>query len=167
VTYAVDTNVFIEAANRYYRFGMPPGDWFWELIHAAVDEKLLTSAEKMREELMPAGDELTDWAKKYGDELWTPPDANVLNEVRDLVTWAQNKVEPAGQYLQSAVDEFASGDVFLIGTAAAKGLTVVTHELSSPMSKKRIMIPDACAEVGVPCVDPWAMLEDLNDTLGE
>lgn len=167
-SYGVDTNIFIEAKNRYYRFDMPPGRWFWDLIDRAVTEGSLQSAEKMCDELRPAKDALTTWALRYGPELWVPPDAGILHEVKNLVTWAQGRVTGGpNDLLQSAVDEFAAGDVFLIATAAARGLTVVTHEQSAPAARKRIMIPDACAAAGVSCVDPWAMLEDLNDRLGE
>lgn len=166
--YAVDTNVFIEAKNRYYRFDLPPGRWFWDLIDRAVAAGIVHSAQRMRDELKPAKDQLSSWAATHGDSLWTPPDAAVLAEAKSLVQWAQGRVGggPAN-LLQSAVDEFADGDVFLVATASARGLTVVTHEQPSPMSRKRIMIPDACAAAHVPCVDPWTMLEDLNDRLGE
>lgn len=166
--YGVDTNVFIEAKNRYYRFDMPPGRWFWNLIDRSVGAGLVQSAERMRDELTPAKDELSTWALGHGPPLWIPPDDAILSEVRKLVGWAQSRVLGGStDILQSAVDEFAGGDVFLIATAAARGLTVVTHERSSPASRKRIMIPDACAFTGVTCVDPWAMLEDLNAQLGE
>lgn len=166
--YAVDTNVLIEAANRYYRFDMPPGRWFWNLMERAIDSGLAHSAEKMHDEVKPAGDELTSWAAGFGDELWVPPDVGILGETKRLVTWAQNRVQGGPtDLLQAAVDEFARGDVFLIATAIARGSVVVTHETSSPMARKRIMIPDACAEFGVSCVDPWSMLSDLDSQLGE
>lgn len=168
ITYEIDTNVFIEAKNRYYRFDMPPGRWFWDLIDRAVVAGIAQSAERMCAELTPAKDELTIWAAGHGDEFWIPPDSAILTEVKTLVEWAQHRVTggPTG-LKQSAVDEFAGGDVFLVATAAARGLTVVTHELSSPAARKRIMIPDACAAIGLPCVDPWTMLQDLNTRLGE
>lgn len=164
----VDTNVFIEAKNRYYRFDMPPGRWFWRLIDRAVSAGIVQSAERMKDELTPAGDELSHWASQHGASLWVPPDQDILDEVRALIGWAQARVgTTSADLMQSAVDEFADGDVFLIATAAARGLTVVTHELSSPVARRRIMIPDACLAVGVPCTDPWAMLSDLDRRLGE
>jgi hypothetical protein len=167
-SYGVDTNVFIEAKNRYYRFDMPPGRWFWNLMDRAVGAGCLKSAEKMREELTPAKDELANWALSHSPDLWIPPDARVLAEVKKLVTWAQARVTGGPTALrQSAVDEFAAGDIFLVATAAAYGLTVVTHEQPAPASRRRILIPDACASAAVPCVDPWTMLQDLNARLGE
>jgi len=166
IEYAVDSNVFIEAKNRYYRFDLPPGRWFWQLIDQAIDAGIVHSAERMREELEPARDDLTRWAAKHGDSLWIPLSETILNKAKQLVAWAQERVDlgRTGLY-QLAVDEFADGDVFLIATAAASGLTVVTHETSAPLSRKRIMIPDACVAVGVSCVDPWTMLEDLHNRL--
>lgn len=166
--YAVDTSVFIEASNRYYRFDMPPGRWFWDLIDRAAAAGIVRSAQRMYDELMPAKDQLSAWAKTHDGSLWIPPDGAVLAEVKGLVTWAQGRVGTGpADILQSAVDEFANGDVFLIATAAAKKLVVVTHEHSSPGARKRIMIPDACAAAGIPCIDAWSMLEDLDGRLGE
>jgi hypothetical protein len=168
IQYAVDTNVFIEAKNRYYPFDMPPGRWFWDLMDRAATAGIVGSAKRMREELLPANDELTAWAKSHDDSVWIPPDTSVLDNVRKLVTWAQDRVGPRpGDLLQAAVDEFARGDVFLVATAAAKDLVVVTHEQSSPAARRRIMIPDACDHAGVHCVDPWTMLKDLDGRLGE
>ena len=92
--YCVDTNVFIEAKNRYYRFDMPPGRWFWRLIDRAVDAGIVQSAERMKEELTPAGDELSDWASHHSSSLWIPPDQEILDEVRALIGWAQARVGP-------------------------------------------------------------------------
>lgn len=166
--YAVDTNVFIEAANRYYRFDMPPGRWFWDLLDRAVDAGIVHSAQMMHEELKPANDQLTAWATGFGTNLWIPPNAQILAETKNQVQWAQQRVQGGPtDLLQAAVDEYARGDVFLIATAAARGSVVVTHESSSPASRKRIMIPDACSAAGIDCVDPWTMLADLDDRLGE
>lgn len=49
-------------------------------------------------------------------------------------------------YRQQAKDEFArfdKADAFLIAVAKAHGFSLVTHEVSRPESKKRILIPDA------------------------
>lgn len=64
--YGVDTNVFIEAKNRYYRFDMPPGRWFWGLMDRAIAAGIVQSAERMKDELTPARGR----ALSMGEWIW-------------------------------------------------------------------------------------------------
>ena len=61
----------------------------------------------------------------------------------------------------AAISGYADvADSYLVATAAAKNMTLVTYEKSNPMSKKRIKIPDACNGIGA----KWC---DLNTALRE
>ena len=40
-------------------------------------------------------------------------------------------------------------DAYLVATAAAHGMKVVTFETSDPLCRKRVKIPDACIALGV------------------
>lgn len=73
-----------------------------------------------------------------------------------------------GAYQQEALTAFtaAHADYLLIAYASAHGHTVVTHERPSPQSKKRILIPDACAAMGVKTVDTFHMMRECGVTLG-
>lgn len=69
-------------------------------------------------------------------------------------------------YNEQALYKFSiDADSYLVSTAAAKGITVVTYEGSSPDSKKRVLIPDACDKVGVPHCNLNALLEELGFTI--
>ena len=58
--YLADSNVLIEAKNRYYAFDIAPGFWVWlELAHAG---SLVCSIEAVKDELLEKDDELADWA---------------------------------------------------------------------------------------------------------
>ena len=48
--YLLDTNVLIEAKNRYYAFDIAPGFWAW--LDRAHDQKLACSIEAVRDELL-------------------------------------------------------------------------------------------------------------------
>ncbi|MDR0959690.1 MAG: DUF4411 family protein [Propionibacteriaceae bacterium] len=55
----------------------------------------------------------------------------------------------------------ANADYQPVAFAHAHGHTIVTHErAANPGAKKRIKIPDACAALHVPFVDPFSMLRD-------
>jgi hypothetical protein len=52
-------------------------------------------------------------------------------------------------------------------TTSVYGYAVVTHELPSPTSKKRVKLPDLCLAFRVPYVNPFEMLQRLGVRLVE
>jgi len=59
MNFLLDTNVFIEAKNRYYAFDICPG--FWDWMDSACGVKV-ASIVNVREELTRGDDELSAWA---------------------------------------------------------------------------------------------------------
>lgn len=148
--YPLDTNVFIEAKNRYYGFELCPGFWEWlERAEAAGD---VASIERVFDELAGSSDELEEWARGRGDTFFLTPDEQVVASLRQLTQWVMG----AG-YPQGAVSAFFdAADYYPVAHAHAHGMTVVTHE--RPGATKTVKIPDACAALGVRFVDTFAML---------
>lgn len=150
--YVLDANVFITAKNLHYGMDFVPG--FWEWLDRAHESKVLTSIEEVRRELLAAEDELSTWAAQR-KRLFSSPDAAVVPSFRLLADWTHGE----NQYTAAAKATFLdNADFQLVAYAHAHDHTVVTHEKAAPYAKKRILIPDACAALGVPCVDPYAML---------
>ena len=78
-------------------------------------------------------------------------------------TITQNWAKSNSVYTQTALNTFANvADAYLVATAAAKQMTLVTYEGSSPNSKKRIMIPDACNALGVRYCDLNTVLKEMG-----
>lgn len=151
--YVLDANVFIQAKNLHYGFEFCPA--FWEWLDAAHGEGRVHSVAKIRDELVQGGDELAEWAS-VRDSFFVEPDEEVAQSLAKLSGWAVG-----ADYEQGAVNQFLdSGDYFLVAHAHAHGLTVVTHEVPRPESRRKIKIPDACAGNDVPYVNPFVMLRD-------
>jgi predicted nucleic acid-binding protein len=151
--YLLDTNVFIEAKNRYYAFDLAPGFWGWLERDAAAG--VIGSIEQVREEIVAAEDELALWAHDHRD-LFAQPDARTVGALVELAGWAA-----AGRFTRAAVDEFLSvADCFLVAHAAAHGHIVVTHEGFQADARRRILIPNACRALGMPYCDTFAVLRD-------
>ena len=55
-----------------------------------------------------------------------------------------------------------SADAYLVATAAAKGLVLVTNETSDPKCTRRVKIPDACIAFGVRFCDLNTVLRELG-----
>ncbi|WP_082543671.1 DUF4411 family protein [Sanguibacter sp. Leaf3] len=151
--YIVDSNILIEAKDRYYGLDFAPG--FWEWLVEARHAGRVFSVTAVRDEVEGRGDELSEWSRSAGRDLYLSPRSTVAGPLTELARWANRH----DRYTASAEREFlASADYTLVAQACDLGYTVVTHETPSPDSRRRIKIPEACAAVGVPCCTPWQVL---------
>lgn len=151
MAYLLDSNVFIEAKNRYYGFDFCPAFWDWiDQAHAAGQ---VYSVESVRSELIGGADELATWVSGRNGAFFLEPDATASTSLRITSSWATSDGYDAG-----AVSTFlAAADYYLVAQAHAGHHIVVTHETSNP-SRRRIKIPNACQGIGVNCVTPFEML---------
>lgn len=177
MVYLLDSNVFIEAKNNYYRFEFCPA--FWEWIERAHAQGTVYSVRQVEDELLAMNDELTSWIKRLPSSFfWEPDPAIIVNHFLLVSAWVdQAEYEQMikdvvittvewGQmlsleyYEQHAKDEFLqSADYYLVVIAAANGCAVVTHKVPAPRSKGRIRITDVCAALGVECMTVFDMLK--------
>jgi hypothetical protein len=150
--YLVDADVFIQAKNLHYAFDVVPGFWDWLL--AANAEGTVASVEAVGYELRGGGDELARWVMDRDETFFLPPEDGVVVSLRVVSEWATS----CDRYTHAAVADFLNkADYYLVAHAHAYDDVVVTHEVSSN-SQNRIKIPDACADLQVECITPFAML---------
>lgn len=156
MAYIFDTNIFIRSKHE-----LPVDVWptFWREIARLIQSGQIFSSIKVKEEIERGGDELTDWMRNnVVAGFYIPIEPNVLTKYADVTNWANTR-----SYTLNAVNEFASvADSFLVATAAAKGLTLVTFETPDSNSKKRVKIPDACVAMGVNYCDLNTALRNLG-----
>lgn len=151
MAYLLDSNVFIEAKRRYYGFDFCPAFWDW-LIEAA-NKELVFSVEKVRDELISGGDDLSEWARGLGEEFFLPPDEATIQSLAAAVEWARGE-----RYRPGAVNAFAEDpDAYLIAHAHAHSHVVVTHELPSD-GVKQVKIPNVCVAFKVRYLNTFEML---------
>ncbi len=155
--YALDTSVFTEAGRRYYAFDIAPV--FWETLVACACDGRVVSIDHVRDELERGTDELWEWAKKhFAPWFLSTDDDGVVEQYRALTNW----VAAQTRFTDAAKDEFyGAADGWLIALALDKSGTVVTQEVSSRDSKKRVKIPDVCSAFEVTCIDTFRMLREL------
>lgn len=153
--YVLDANVFISAKSLHYGFDFVPGFWDWLDLGQSVG--ILCSTGKVRQELKAGEDTLSEWVANR-EALFLATDANIVPGMQHLAAWARS-----GRFTPAAADEFLRvADFELVAFAHAHNHTVVTHERPNPLAKKRIMIPDACQELGVQWMDPFTMLREAG-----
>jgi predicted nucleic acid-binding protein len=157
--YLLDSNVFIEAKNRYYAFDICPGFWEWMDSVCGGD---VWSIRNVRDELTGGSDELAAWAKHRQDAAW-------FLKVDDEATqksFADVAAEVAkGGYSQPAMAKFlGDADPWLIAKARVLGATIITHELPDMHSKRRVPIPNICVPFKVPFVNTFDALRKFSTT---
>lgn len=158
MAYIIDSDVFIRAKNDHYGFGFCPGFWDWMLEEHAAGR--LYSVEQVRGELYEQEDELTEWARNTGSDLFTPTPPDVWPFLQQVSDWSQS-----GAYEPGAVQGFMqAADYYLVGRGLARGDTVVTHEVPA-RSRRKIKIPDACIGVQVRVISPFEMLRESRARL--
>lgn len=157
--YLFDTNIFISAKHE-----MPPRLWptFWDVLGRIIKSGRAHSVSRVKDELYVWGDFVTDWIKQNAPkDFFIAPDNDVLDKYRDTQEWAKRQA-----YTEKALSDYASNaDAYLVATAAAKSMKIVTYEKPAPEGRKRIKIPDACQELGVVCCGLNDVLEDLRLTI--
>ncbi|MCH9736961.1 MAG: DUF4411 family protein [Actinomycetia bacterium] len=157
--YLVDANILIDAKNRYYAFDIAPGFWDWLVgAHAAGH---VCSIDAIRTELVAGSDELAQWAN-VNRAFFLPIDEAATAHFAALTSWATSQL-----YTPAALAGFTGGaaDFLLVAYARAHDHVVITHEQPNPGRRNRVMIPDACAAMGVTCLGPFEMMRRNGATL--
>lgn len=150
MAYLLDANIFIQAKNLHYGFDFCPAFWEWLIIQN--QQGRVFSVEKVGDELEAGHDELATWAGERGPSFFLAPDPKFLTALGTVSAWVSNNYGPA-----AASGFFQVADYYLVVHALAHGLTVVTHEVASP-STKRVKIPNVCVGLQVKCITPYVML---------
>lgn len=151
MAYLLDANVFISAKNLHYGLDFCPAFWDWIIANNASGR--VFSIEKVGDEVLALGDELSLWADARGAGFFLRPDADVFPALAAVSAWASGQ-----RYEPSAVSTFLQvADYYLVANALAGQHTVVTHEVPSASTRK-IKIPDACIGLGIKFMTPFEML---------
>ena len=113
---------------------MPADVWptFWACVSNLINNGSIYSSIKVKDEIDHGNDELTTWMRN--------------NTTQDF-------------YIPLDADV---ADAYLVATAAAKNMTLVTYETSDPTCRRKVKIPDACIAIGVRYCDLNTALRELG-----
>ena len=150
VPFLLDSNFFIEAYRSNYPFDVVPT--FWEIVKELAQKKIIISIDKVEQELQKNKDDLTEWCLANLPKDFFKDSSVSIENYQKLILWVNSKSD---QYNQNAISEFLDADeadAWLISYAMSSKNNIVTHEVSSPNSKKRVMLPDAASPHGINCI---------------
>ncbi len=156
--YLFDTNIFVESKKN-----LPMDVWptFWNRMVELINSGTIHSIDKVKDEIDRGADELTRWIHDNAPRgFFLTQDPAVLDKLAKTIDWARNN--PV-QFSPPAISGYANAaDSYLVATAAAKNMVVVTYEKSNPQRRNRVMIPDACIALGVRSCDLNTALRELG-----
>ena len=156
--YVPDANVFIAAHRGYYTLNLCPG--FWDcLIHHFHSGRIL-SIDRVREELIGYGDELSDWVQGAPAEMFVASSEKpVIDAYQEVMSWVHGNA----QFYTQAKHEFSQGaDGWLVAYAMSHNVILVTLETYQQNVKRRVPIPNVCDQFGVARMDTFEMLCELG-----
>lgn len=145
----------------HYPIDVVPG--FWNRVSDLAHNGLIISIDKVFSELAAGKDDLYTWCAVNLSSAFFHDTTSVIREYTDVILWAASR---RSHYTSAALVEFMDvneADAWLVAYAKAKNYVIVTHEVSDPLSKKRIKIPDV-GFTPVECVNTIEMFRRLGQT---
>ena len=160
IKYIIDTNVFVDAHNRYYPMSCFPG--FWEFLTHYFTQRTFVSSNLSYKEMKDYGDDLSKWIKT-NKTFFIPDDgqdvqtnfAQVSQHVSTHPIWGNNN---KADFLKAGV-----ADGFVIAHAMSYGATVVSNEkLETDIKCKKVKIPNVCQHFHVRCINSDQLIKELQ-----
>lgn len=161
--YVVDSNFFIQAHRNHYPLDVVPS--FWRKIIDLHSRGILCSIDKVHNEICKNTDPLSAWLQSQLPSTCFFDSSQNLTEYVRVIAWANSRNH---HYSPLALSEFLhadEADAWLVSHAIKNGCKIVTYEKSDPLNKKKIKIPEACANFNIPFVNTIQMLRELGETL--
>jgi hypothetical protein len=154
VRYLLDTNVFVQAKNFYYRRSICPG--FWDWLDTAVENQFGT-IDRVRAETLKGNDDVSRWFKERKGASWIAethgePTQQAFREVVGWVTRGAAALHPERAAF------LAGADPWLVAHAMTTKATVVSLEVPKN-SPNKVSVADVCAAFKVPVIKTWDLLE--------
>ena len=157
--YLLDTNVLIEASKTYYKHDLV--STFWERLTEQSQIRVIGSIDKVKNEIDAKNIFLTNWANNDFTQWESTTNDDTKSKYNILINWSTTHQ----QFNQNAKDEFANADnadPWLLAHAMATKRVVVTEEVFNSDIKRKIPIPNVCQAFGVPYMNTFQMLHELE-----
>lgn len=151
--YSLDTNVLVEAWNKYYALDLCPD--YWEKINELALEGTIFATIEVKKDIIKKDDKLRDWVDSR-DYLFR----DITEEVMDNLRKIFEKKEY--QRLIDSCGFRSASDPWVIAHAMAEGAIVVTKEEYETNPTDRIKIPNVCEGMELEWIDDFELIRRLG-----
>ena len=155
IIYCLDSNVLIEAWNKYYSPKFCPA--YWDILNKLGKEEIIFIPTAVAEEIIRTEDELSGWLRKSDIKIHHDTEI-VIQKLQDI--YASN---PIHQRLVDSTKQRSLADPWVIAHAMAQNAVVVTkEELVTDVRSKRVKIPNVCDNMNVRWINAFEFIGELN-----
>jgi predicted nucleic acid-binding protein len=156
--YCLDSNVLIQAWQKYYSPKLCPS--YWDKLNQLGTEGKIFISQMVFDELTKTDDDLSKWVKESNIEVKTLT-ADVTNAVSQIYA-----ADPLHKFLVDNKKGRSLADPWVIAHAIVDNAVVVTKEekVTAANNKKGVKIPNVCDNMNIPWMTDFEMLEDLEIT---
>lgn len=160
--YLLDTNIFIEAQNRYYNSKFCPA--FWHFLERNFHAGSIMSTIDVYNELSKKDDALKDWIKDKKDYFIKTDDRETQNNfatIAQYVTDVYSKI--SSPKINPYIEIFLSGaDPWLIAKSLTLNCILTTHENLVGANNQVPKIPNVCKYFKVEYCNTFDVLNRLE-----
>ncbi|MBW8016022.1 MAG: DUF4411 family protein [Planctomycetes bacterium] len=153
MSFCLDSNVFIQAWNKYYHNDFF-GDYWRKLDELAQAGEVFATVEVKRE-IDKIDDTLKEW---LGERDY------FFRDIDDRVQGCLARVfqDPNHRRLVDSTKQRSIADPWVIAHAMAEDAIVVTKEQFETNTTRRIKIPNVCEAMGIEWIDDFEMVRRLG-----
>lgn len=153
--FCLDTNVLIQAWQKYYSPKFCPD--YWSVLNQLGEKGSIFLPQAVYEEIEKTDDELLTWVKSSSIPI-KRIDGEVTSCLQDI--YSKNEIH---KYLVDNTKQRSLADPWVIAHARKEKASVVTKEEKvTALNSTRIKIPNVCENMGVPWLNDFQLIEELN-----
>lgn len=155
ITYCLDSNVLIQAWQKYYSPIYCPS--YWEVLNELGAEEKIFIPSMVYDEIVRTDDDLSEWLKS--SNISVKP---ITSEVTQILT-SIYAADVSHKYLVDNKKGRSLADPWVIAHAIKENAVVVTKEEKvTAIHSKKIKIPNVCDNMGVDWITDYKMVEQLG-----
>ncbi|HEU0228277.1 MAG TPA: DUF4411 family protein [Arachidicoccus soli] len=164
-SYIIDANILIQAHRRLYPLDVFIG--FWNQITSLAHSGVIESIDKVKKEIIGKNDLLETWCVGHLPATFFKDSSTCMSQYADVCKWA---ISRKSHYKPTALAEFLhhdEADAFIVahGIFGGNNKIIVTEEISEPLGKKKVKIPEPCNHFNLQYINTIEMFRRLQITI--
>lgn len=153
--YCLDTNVLIQAWQKYYSPGLCPD--YWDVLNTLGSRNRIFMPEMVYAEIVKTDDDLSKWLKSSNIPI-RKIDENVASCLKNIYT-----ADPKHKFLVDNTKARSLADPWVIAHALNENAVVVTKEEKvTAVNTTKIKIPNVCEKMNVSWMNDFQLVKELG-----
>lgn len=153
--YCLDSNVLIQAWQKYYSPKICPS--YWDVLNSLGIQNIIFMPEMVFDEIVKTDDDLSKWLKSSMIPI-KKIDEQVTKCLKDIYS-----ADPNHKYLVDNIKSRSLADPWVIAHALSENAIVVTKEEKvTAANSMKIKIPNVCEKMKVSWINDFQLIDELG-----